>query len=163
MADTLRDADKVVADILQADMDLAADHVRLGNQAGILPPDTGLFVVVFMRPGPTIGQSSELDASTNPPREVQTLTNLYNVTIDVMSLYPGQDARTRLPDVYMALQGMTAQRAMSEHQMQIGRAQPAVDLSETDGATRLLRYQISVNVTVLHLSLIHISEPTRPY
>lgn len=147
-----REVAKIVADLLASEMGLDEAHCLLGDQAWDIPGDKKLFVVVFDQAGPTIGAADYLDAdasSSTYGKEVQQSSVLHDVRVEVMSLKSGE-ARVRKEEVGLALASIAARQAAGRYRVQIGRAQPPVDASETEVSGRLLKFVVHVNVTALH-------------
>ena len=147
-ASILREPSKVVADVLISEMGLDDAHCVLGDQPWPIPPDTALYISVFESGPKIIGLKTEMDDS-NPPREIQSGSGLYDVRIELYSLVPGKEARTRRMEVGMALASFAAQQAMAASSCQISRILEPVDASESEGAGQVFKYVIHVNVTAL--------------
>ena len=149
MADTsvLREPGKLVADILISEMGLDDAHCVLGNQPWPIPPDEKLYIAIYESGPKIIGLKTELDQTTDPMREIQSGNGLYDVLIEMQSLMPGNEARTRRTEVGMALASMEALRVMEAHSCRISQIQAPVDASDSEPAGRVLKYMIHVNVT----------------
>lgn len=146
-----REVAKVVADILQEEMDLDDAHCLLGDQKWDIPADRLLFVAIYDKAGPPVGASNFLDTdpdSTTVNKEIQQSVAVHDVLIEIMSF--DNEARTRKEEVGLALASIYSQQIQGQYQLQIGRAQRPVDASETEVTGRLLKFVIHVNVTALH-------------
>jgi len=147
MLDDYREPAKVVADILQSEMELDAGHCLLGDQEWDLPSDRGLFAVVFDDAQHTIGTTTEMDQTGPLPAEVQKHASIHDIRIEIMSF--DNSARTRKVEVSMALTSFFAQQKMEEYNCQISRPQAPTNATETEVTGRLHRYVIRVRVTCL--------------
>lgn len=146
-----REVAKIVADLLASEMGLDEQHCLLGDQKWDIPADKQLFVVVFDQAAAPIGAASYLEtnpASINVDKEIQQAAVLHDVRVEIMSF--DADARLRKEEVGLALGGIASQQAGEQYGLQIGRAQPPVNASETEVSGRLQRFVIHVNVTALH-------------
>jgi hypothetical protein len=151
MSEILREPAKVIADILKHEMNLDDAHCFIGDQPWEIPADAKLFVAVHDDGGPVVGVSSEIDTTSNPLKEIQKVTIVHDVRIEIMSLWPGNEARTRKEEVGMALESQYAQDVMDARNCSIGRIRALTNASESEVATRLLRYTVHANVTALHV------------
>lgn len=146
-----REVAKIVADIIMAELELDAQHCLLGDQKWDIPADNNLFAVVFAQAGAPFGGTSFLDTdetSSTFGKEVQQASVMHDVRIEIMSF--DNSARVRAQEVGMALASFFAQQQSELYRVQIGRAQPAVNASETEVAGRLQKFVVHVNVTALH-------------
>jgi len=151
MSEILREPAKIVADLVRAELELDTAHCMVGDQPWEIPSDTKLFVSVHDDGGPIIGVSSEIDETVSPLKEIQKSTILHDIRIEIMSLWPGNEARTRKEEVVQALESQRAQDVMDAHNCSIGRVRSLVNASEAEVAGRLIRYTLHVNVTALHV------------
>lgn len=149
-ADSPREPVKVVADVIQAEMGLDDAHCLIGEQKWDIPPDKQLFVVFFDETIKRIGQTTKLDQTVSPPVEVQTMSCLHPIRIEIMS-YISTEARKRAPEVMLALESFLARDLMGKYNCQISSCQAPVDASAAEETGMLIRYVARVNVTALHV------------
>ena len=145
---TEREPIKVIADILIDELDLDAGQVMLGYQkTNILT--AGLYVSLSYVSSKVIGVKSELvDVGLGAMKEYQYVSVQHAIQIDLMS-YDGT-ARTRKMEVAMALSSFMAQRAQSDHNLQIAPfVSPFMDASEQEETRFFHRYITTVLVTAL--------------
>ena len=157
MLDEAREPSKVVADILQSEMELDDDHCLLGDQKWDIPTDRALFVAIFDDLPRPIGMSVKMDTSVDPPAEIQQIVCLHDIRIEIMSF--DHSARIRKEEIGLALASFSAQQHMEKNNCQIGLIQPPLNASMTEETARLLKYVIHVNVTALHTK----TKPGMPY
>ena len=153
-----REPAKVIADILQEEMGLDAEHCLLGDQKWDIPEDQELFAVIYDRSTKVVSTTSYLDTKVDPPVERQFMTALHDMNIEIMSYINGA-ARLRKEEVGLALESIFARQAMETTNCQICRVQPSVDLSAAELTGMLWRYSIPVRVFSLHFKF----KPTNAY
>jgi hypothetical protein len=139
---------KVVADILQAELELPDGQVMLGDEKWDIPAEMGLYLALrHVTPGRCVGVSNYFDPEQN--QEVQEVSMLHSVSIDLMSY--DASARIRKEEVIMALGSMSAELAMVQNRVKIARQpSPFVDVSDVEPSGRLKRYTTTVMVNALH-------------
>jgi len=139
---------KVIADLIQTQMDLAVDRVFLYNQQINLPPDQGLFVNVGLIGKKPFGMSkSYLSVSDAEGGLQQQQTLNVQETYSVLIWSQNSDARLRNHEVLFALNGDAAQQAQEKYSFKIGYLPTQLmDVSDEDGASRLNRYSLTFNI-----------------
>jgi len=139
---------KVLAGLIQTQMDLAPERVMLYNQQWTLPPDTGLFINVGLIAKKPFGMSkSYLSVTTAEGGLQQAQTLNVQETYSVLVFSQSNEARLRNHEVLFALNGDAAQQAMEQHSFRIGYLPPSfTDVSDIDGASRLNRYSLTFNI-----------------
>lgn len=146
-----REVSKIIADVLQAEMELDDAHCLLGDQKWDIPADKQLFVAVFDQTSPPIGAANYLDTDETSDtfgKEIQQSTTLHDVRIEIMSF--DADARLRKEEIGLALNSIFAQQSAEKYGIQIGRAQSPVNASETEITGRMQKFVIHLNITALH-------------
>ncbi|MCX5794955.1 MAG: hypothetical protein NTY77_05635 [Elusimicrobia bacterium] len=139
---------KVVGDVLQAELELAAGQVMIGDEKWDIPAAQGLYVALrYVTPGRILGTSNYFDPATN--QEIQEVSMQHAISVDVMSY--DDSARVRKEEVVMALGSQAAELAMVENRIKIARQPSAlVDVSDVEPSGRLKRYTTTVMVNALH-------------
>lgn len=146
-----REVAKLAADILVEELGLDAKHCLLGDQKWDIPADKLLFVVVYDDGGPVIGAANFLDTDSDSDtylKEIQQETILHDVRVEMMSF--DSEARVRKEEAGMAFASIFAQQIAGQYRVGIGRAQRAVNASDTETTGRLLKYVTHLNITALH-------------
>jgi hypothetical protein len=146
-----REAAKVIADVLQAELDLDEQHCLLGDQKWTMPKDDKLFVAVFDDSPRAIGSANFRNADWD---EVQQVNTLHDIRIEIMSF--GPEARTRKEEVIMALGSERARQTAERWNCQIAPvpASPLINASEAEVSARLLRYVVHFNLTRMHEKVV---------
>lgn len=141
---------KVIADLVQEEMDLKAERVFLYNQDVDLKPDDGIYVVVGILGDKPFGTTVEhLDDPTLGLVERQTVNvqEIYSILI----FSKDGTARQRRHEIIFALNGLAAQQAMEKHSFRIGNLPTTlVDVSEVEETYRLNRYSLTFNCLVAY-------------
>lgn len=134
---------KVIADLIQQEMDLKEDRVFLYNQDVALKPDDGIYVVVGLLGSKPFGTSS---VQVSDP----ALGLIQQQTVNVQEIYSiliwskNGDARRRNHEIIFALNGQRAQQAMEQFSFKIGNLPTSVtDVSEVEETYRLNRYSLT--------------------
>ena len=131
---------KVLADIVQHEMELATGQVMIYNQDLANMPEI---------PGKIIGNNNTPTDHGTGLDEVQDVSVLQMIQIDVMSA--NSEARTRCMEVVMALASTYAKQQMDKYQISIASHPGAfVDASEVEGTARMNRYTTTVMVNALY-------------
>lgn len=146
-----REAAKIAADILQAEMELDEQHCLLGDQKWDIPADKGLFVVVFAQASPPYGGANFIDndpTSSTYGKEVQQASVLHDVRVEIMSF--DNSARVRATEVGLAFNSFFAQQLSEKYNISIGRTQPAVNATDSEPSGRLQKFVTHTNMTALH-------------
>lgn len=151
-----REPVKVVADIIQAQLNLADDRVVLDNQMFVIPQKYAgelesaqpFLVVSYMGPGKVIAAKSEVvEDPQNTFFEEQSATILYLIQIDFMSF--DNTARLQKEQVVMALRSYFSRQKQDEQSIQIARL-PSSGMQNTsflEGGAMLTRYTMTITVT----------------
>ena len=142
---------KVVADVIQSEMELGNDRVYLYNQKWRIPPDEGLFVIVGFLTSKPFGAKTwyENDPITNELLEVQSVNQQETYTIDLMSR--DSSARIRKQEVILALNSTFCQQMMEQYNFKIANLPSSfVDVSELEATAILNRYQLAFNALVVY-------------
>ena len=139
---------KVIADLIQTQMDLAPNRVYLYNQAWNLPPDEGLFVNVGLIGKKPFGISKTYQSvSEEMGGLLQVQSMNVQETYSVLVFSQSSAARIRNYEILYALNGDAAQQAQERYSFKIGYLPSSlVDISEIDGASRLNRYNLTFNI-----------------
>ena len=147
MSSTFRAPIKVIADILQHELDLADGHIMTTGQKWNIPNSAGLYVALsYMGSSKVICTSSKFDPNTNS--ETQTATTLSGIQIDVMSF--DNSSRDRKEEIAMALGSIYAQQVQERYQCQVARLPgPFLDTSFIEGSGILKRFTSNISVTAL--------------
>lgn len=154
---TTREPDKLIADILIAELDLSKKQVLLVNQKFDIPVTDKLFIAISYVGGQAIGNARYEGMVGSKFTETQKITMHHLVQIDVMSF--GSEARTRKEEVIMALRSVKSQQLQDTAGLQIARIPGAFqNTSELEENNRMLtRFTMTVGVTSLYIKKQEIS------
>lgn len=135
---------KVIADVIQEQMDLKNENVFLYNQALPMPIEKGIVVNIAVIGDKPFGASShyEDDPVSGGLTEVQgvNLQEIYSVLV----YSKDNSARLRRHELIMVMKGTAMQQMMEKYSFKIGYIPAAMtDVSEGDGASRLNRYSLT--------------------
>jgi hypothetical protein len=142
-----RETVKVIADLLESEMDLAKDIVAVYNSARRIPPKKGFFIdVAILGEAPFAANARPVNDPAEPEVvAVQTIAQREILQVDIFSA--DDSARLRRIDMIFALTGIAAQQACERHAMKISNLpQSFIDLSQVEASTRLNRYALTVTV-----------------
>lgn len=152
MADTIPAVEpiKVLAMVLQSEMELHDGSIMLGLENWKIPTNTGLYISLTYGPDQVIGNNNYNDINEiGEYVEVQDTIMLHQIDVDVMSF--DSSARLRKEEVLQSIQSYEAQQLMEQYQMRLastpGSFIPVRTLEETK---QLNRFQITVAVNALH-------------
>lgn len=147
-----REPIKVVADILQQEMGLAAGQIMLGYEKWDIPETTGLYVVLVYIGGKAIGNNNYFTSNGEEPGqqlEHQEVAMRHVIQTDILSF--NGEARTRKEEVLMALRSMYSQQQQEKYLISIARIpSDFVDASTLEETKLLNRFTITVPVAALH-------------
>lgn len=142
-----REPGKIVADIIQSEMELTDGQVMFTNQKIFIPTD-GIFVnVSYVGPAKVIASQNEaIDDGADGLLEVQSITMLHMIQIDILGF--GNEIRTRKEEIVMALRSLFSQTQQDTYQMQIAR-QPGMfmDTSFLEETKMITRYTTTIITT----------------
>lgn len=142
-----RETIKLLAELIESQMDLKNGVVAIYNQQRRIPPTEGLFVDVAFLGQKTYGATTR---AVNDPAEpdlveVQTVSAAEVYQIDIFSA--DSSARLRKNDLIFALSGVAAQQLQEKWSCKISPVPNSfVDVSELEGAARLNRYALTITV-----------------
>ena len=143
-----REAAKIIADILTAQLNLTAGQIMLTNQKWFIPETQGLFVAISYVSGKPIGNNNLVVATDTGMQETQSIVMLYDVQIDLMSY--DDSARVLKEIAYMGLVSMAAEQIMEQNNVQVSRNPlPFQDVSQLEESARINRYTTTIRVTQL--------------
>ena len=134
---------KIIALILEHELNLKNDQVVLTNQKFNIPPDDRLYVAVELMGSRPFGVKTayEADPITGELLEVQSVNcqEMYSV----LAYSKGPTARQRHWEIAPALGSTFAQQQQEEHSFKIGYLPRMTDVSGLDGTSRLNRYRLT--------------------
>ena len=154
---SVREPAKIIADIIQVEMEIAKGFVVLANEKVNIPPNhKGLWISINDMGGPPIGNNNRSVADGQdgtPPgdgmTEIQEVSMRHVLQIDILS-FDGS-ARARKEEIPMALASIYAQGQMEKLFVQIAKHPSAfIDTSELEETERLKRYTTEIAMTALH-------------
>ncbi len=142
---------KVVAALIQDQMDLPEDRVLLYNQKFDIPSIPGVFVSLSILGDKPFGASSEF--TSEGTGEDAKLIELQGVNVQeiysIMIYSQNSQARVRRHEVLFALNGVPSQQAQERYNFKIGNLPTdLLDVSEVDGSSRLNRYNLTFRALV---------------
>ena len=144
---------KVLADLIQEEMDLPVDKVFLYNQDADLGKYSGLYVNLGILGDKPFGASSEI---RNDPELGLVENQSVNVQEWYSLLLSSQDntARLRRHEPPMILRGSRCQQLMEKYSFKVGYLPAAMtDVSEVEATYRLNRYSLTFNCLVAYARL----------
>ena len=147
-----REAIKVIGDVLASELGLRSSgpdsQIMLTNERFDIPVNNDIYIALGYIDGKAIGNNNYAVPTDAGMNEIQQVTMLYHIQIDMMSF--GPDARTRKEEIFQALRSLAAQTAMETWNMQIARMPGVfVDASSLEATKMLNRYTITIAVTAL--------------
>jgi hypothetical protein len=143
-----REAAKIIADILVAQLGLTPGQIMLTNQKWFIPKDQGLYVAISYVSGKVQGQNNYSVPTDAGMTEVQQISMLYEISIDLMSY--DDSARVMKELAYMGLISVASQQIQEKWNVQVARQPtPFQDISMLEESGRLNRYQALIAVTQL--------------
>lgn len=143
-----KEAAKIIADILVAQLGLLPGHIMLTNQKWFIPEDQGLYVAIGYVSGKVQGQNNYSVPTGGGMTEIQQISMLYEISIDLMSY--DDSARVKKELAYMGLMSVASQQIQELHNVQVARQPtPFQDISMLEESGRLNRYQALIAVTQL--------------
>jgi hypothetical protein len=144
----VREAAKIIADILVAQLGLLPGQIMLTNQKWFIPENQGLYVAVSYVSGKVIGNTNFSIPTDAGMQEVQQLVMLYEIQIDLMSY--DDSARVMKELAYMGLLSVSSEKIQEQYNVQVARMPSGFqDVSMLEESGRLNRYTALVSVTQL--------------
>ncbi len=144
----VKEAAKIIADILVAQLGLLPGQIMLTNQKWFIPENQGLYVAIGYVSGKVIGNTNYSVPTDAGMTEMQQLLMLYQISIDLMSY--DDSARVKKELAYMALMSVASEYIQETYNVQVGRIPSAFqDVSMLEESGRLNRYQALISVTQL--------------
>lgn len=145
---TTKEAAKIIADILVAQLGILPGHIMLTNQKWFIPEDQGLYVAIGYVSGRVIGNTNYSVPTDAGMTEKQQMVMLYEISIDLMSY--DDSARVKKELAYMGLMSVASQQIQETYNVQVARQPtPFQDISMLEESGRLNRYQALIAVTQL--------------
>lgn len=158
-APVMREAVKVIGDIIQAELEMDNGQIMLTNQKWNIPQNTKLFVALGYVSGKAIANRN--DSISNGPgsdagmTEQQSIVMHYVIRIDAMAFNKqngGNEARERKEEIMMALRSLKAQAEMEKNNLQVARiSSEFLDVSSLEETAFLTRYTMTIAVTALRV------------
>ncbi len=154
----VREAAKIIADIMVAQLGLLPGQIMLTNQKWLIPEDQGLYVAISYVSGKVIGNDNYSLPTEAGMSEHQELVMLYEIQIDLMSY--DDSARVKKELAYMGLMSVSSELIQETYNVQVARnPQPFQDVSMLEESGRLNRYTTLIAVTQLITNVV----PGIPY
>ena len=129
-------------DIIRYNLNLAEDRVNVYNQKFNIPSDPYLFIGVEYKMSKVYGSKSEFTTDNNVFNEHQGLNTQEHFAILVFSR--NTDALTRKEEIVQALGSVYARQLGDTYGFKIARIAPIQDVSGTEGAAILYKFEIGV-------------------
>lgn len=144
----VKEAAKIIAEILTAQLGLLPGQIMLTNQKWMIPEDRGLYVAIGYVSGRVIGNTNYSIPTVAGMTEVQQMLMLYEISIDLMSY--DDSARVQKELAYMGLLSVASEQIQETYNVQVARMpSPFQDISMLEESGRLNRYQALIAVTQL--------------
>lgn len=145
---SLREPIKVILDIIKSELGLADGQIMIINQKWNIPSTPGLYVAISYISGKVIANNNYVEPVVNGVVEIQEVTMLETIQIDVLSA--DASARTRKEEIIQALRSVFSQQAQDSNGLQIARIpSDFLDASSLEETTILNRFMMTINVTSL--------------
>ena len=152
MDSPLKEPIKVIADIIQSEMDLDAGQVMVYNQKYNIPKTDKLFIVISNLGDKIIGNNNYTVPTVGGMNEIQETVSASLIQIDLMSPEskdvdgnPYNEARNRRIELIMALKSIYAQKKCDENEIRVSFIPSSfVDISIAEGTSMLTRYAITI-------------------
>lgn len=128
-------------------MGLAPDQAMIYNEDWKIPADRRLYITIALLSSRPLGTSCGYEPVDGVVglTEVVLMNSQETYTINVFSA--SDEARIRYPEVIMSFVSTIAQQLMEQLSFSLGQIPPSVvDLSQVEGARRLSRYAITLNL-----------------
>lgn len=137
---------KVIADIIQTKMKLAAGRVMLYNQNYDIPKDDAIFIMVGEEDSYVFATSTNTGLNKDGVyEEINDAMIRSTVIIDVLSA--GPEARERKHEIILALNSIYSQQMQEQNTMRIAQLPVGfVNTSEAEASQMLNRYTIKFNI-----------------
>ncbi len=149
----VREAAKIIADVLVAQLGLLPGQIMLTNQKWFIPEDQGLYVAISYVSGKVIGNTNYSVPTDAGMTEMQQMVMLYQIQIDLMSY--DDSARVKKELAYMGLMSIASEKLQEQYNVQIARnPQPFQDVSMLEESGRLNRYTTLIAVTQLIMNAV---------
>ncbi len=140
---------KILADLIQQQLDLGVDDVWIYNQNYPIPPEKKMFVTLGILAKTPFGTSSNFDGAGEGLVETQGMN--VQETYSIMAYSQDSTARIRCHEILWALSGVPAQQAQEKYAFRIGTLPTSfVDVSAIEGASRLNRYSLTFRALVAY-------------
>ncbi len=144
----VREAAKIIKDILIAQLGLSSSQIMLSNQLWDIPETPGLYVVISYVSGKVIGNTNYSVPTDAGMTEMQELLMLYEIQIDLMSY--DDSARVMKELACMGLMSVASQQIQETYSVQVARNPAAFqDVSMLEETARLNRYTTTIALTQL--------------
>jgi hypothetical protein len=154
----VREAVKIIKDILTAQLGLAPGQILLSNQKWEIPETQGLYVVLSYVSGKVISSSNVCVPTSGGMQENQSMLMFYEIQIDLMSY--DDSARVMKELAYMGLMSVASEQLQEQYSVQIARnPAPFQDVSMLEETARLNRYTTTIAMTQLITNTV----PNTPY
>lgn len=138
---------KVIANILQNELDIKDGNIMLGFEKWNIPSTPGLYVSLIYIGGQAIGNNNYFDSADNT--EHQEVSMHHVIQIDALSF--DSSARARKEEIFQALRSLYAQQQAEKNIMQIARIPSNfIDVSNVEATKMLNRFTTTISVTALH-------------
>lgn len=141
---------KIIAGLIQSELDLDADTVWLYNQKEKIPPVKTMFVNVGFLGSKVFAAANKYASEDDPPTgaglyQKQTVNMQEHYSVLVYSA--DSTARIRKHEIIWALIGDAAQQAMEKYSFKIGYVPKFfTDVSTVEGTSRLNSYSLAFNI-----------------
>jgi hypothetical protein len=141
---------KVVAGVIQKEMDLDPSRVFLYNQEVDLQPDQGMYINIgFLGAKPFGSSLSYVSDPVEGLLENQSINMQETYSILIYSF--DSTARQRKQDILFALNGQLMQQMAEKYSFRIATIPSSfVDVSEVEGTSRIDRYSLTFNALVAY-------------
>lgn len=136
---------ELVCDIIQKELGLDSNHIRIYNSTLPVPKDKGLLIAVAIDDVKPFGSSAKYDGSGSDLVSIQSMNVLMRTSIDVMS--KDLSAMIRKEEVLLALGSDYAQTQMENNGFYLAKIPlNFTPISGAEGSAIPYRFNISVNV-----------------
>lgn len=146
----MREADKLICDILVHDLQIDSGRVVVKGQNWNPPKDNNLYIIVSIRDSRILSSTNKIKDS----KEENNVVSYYKIDIDITS--KNREAIERKEEVIMALTGYYSQTLQETNSSRIFRVGQALDLSFIEAASAMTRFRVSCMVSQIKTKLSNI-------
>lgn len=132
----------LLRDIIQQEMNLKDNQIYIYAQPNIIPPDTGLYVVIEYKYSKVYSNRNLTPVENGEITEEQNVNTQEYLTVQLFS--KNFDALRRKEEAAMALKSVYSQQLAEKYSFKLSSTPQIIDLSSIEASAMLYRYDIPV-------------------